>query len=257
MRRWSVPLCLMFAFAGPAAAKPLDPGQKALLLGLVDRYDHEMAAGHAKEAFALRAVGIREMTAGMMRSDADWKQLAEAGKQNVPDSVTFASGSINESGNNAEMTLNATKIAPPESPAHGGPPAGTKVNAPMNLTFVREADGWKIDDLSLGPRPARIAVKACDDTSNEPGTAFSENATANLGGTILRVDFEPDHVGIVMSGMDEENCILIKLNKEQLKAHGLNPDLIGPGSRIEVEAIPHKTNGQKYLAYGITIQSRN
>jgi hypothetical protein len=78
-----------------------------------------------------------------------------------------------------------------------------------------------------------------------------------MGGPIVRVDFQPDHTLVVIRVVDEENCALLRDNKEGLLKHGLAADKLVPYAIVEIEGSPHRTDKQKVLVDKLNVQSED
>ncbi len=137
----------------------------------------------------------------------------------------------------------------------GGPAPGSTVDMELTLSFVKQADGWKLDDQLFGADPATLAQ--CKDTKYEPEAAYDTDKTVSLGGRIVRVDFQANHTLVVVRVVDEENCAFLRDNKEGQLKHGLQPDLLVPYAIVEIEGSPHRSDKQKVLVDKLNVQSEN
>ena len=124
--------------------------------------------------------------------------------------------------------------------------------ARSTLTYVRQSDGWKLEDQLFGPDPA--AITPCKDDKSEPEAAYDTGKTVSMGGPIVRVDFQPDHTLVVIRVLDEENCAFLHDNKAGLLKHGLDASHAGALRDRRIEGSPHKTDKQKVLVDSLNVQ---
>jgi hypothetical protein len=252
MHRWLATLALVLAFSPVASAKPLDAGLQQQLLGLYDGYNHALIAGKVADALVLRSAQTRASAKKEMPTPAARQRFLDMAKTMVPDTVEAVHATINAAGTKASIITIATKVIPKDLKIPDGPEPGSTMHSEMTLTFVKEKDGWKLDDQLFGPDPAKIV--ACKDDKFEPESAYDTERTVSLGGPIERVDFQADHTLVVIRVVDEDNCAFLSDNKEALQKHGLAPDQLVPYAVVEIEGSPHKTDKQKVLVDSLKIQ---
>ncbi len=253
MRRWLITLALLLILSPGAVAEPLDAALQQQLLGILDKYNHGLAAGNWPDAFKQRSTRMRALAEETMpKTPAERKRFTEDAKMMVPDTVEVTRAALDAAGNKATITTLQTKKIPKGEKIPGGPPPGSTVSNVVVLTFVKEADSWKLDDLSFNSEPPVIA--ACKDETYEPESAFDTDRTVSIGGPITRVDFQSQYTLVVVRVVDEEDCAFIRANKAELLAHGLDPDKLVPETIVEIEASPHKTDKQKMLVDSLNIR---
>jgi hypothetical protein len=252
MRRWCVILAAFVLAGAPALlAKPLDPALQQQLLGVYDSYNKAIAAGKLPDALALRSADTRAKAQKEMKTARDRQEFLAMAKMMIPDTVEARHGTVSDDGDKARIITVASKTFPPGKRVPGGPPPGTTAQSEITLSFVREADAWKLDDLMFGMDPSKII--ACKNEKYEPDAAYNSNSTVTMGGPIARVDFQPDHTLVVIRVVDEENCLFLRDNKDDLIKHGLNPATLVPYAIVEVEGSPHKTDKQKVLVDSLKV----
>ncbi len=253
MRRWLVTLVLLLAVPTATRAAPLDAVLQQQLLGVYDGYNNALLAGKLPDAIKLRSAHTRAEAQKEMPNAAARQRFLAMAKTMVPDTLQVAHASINAAGDKASIitvaakTTSRTAKIPP-----GGPAPGSTLHSELTLSFVKESDGWKLDDQMFGPDPASIT--ACKNNEYEPETAYDTDKTVSMGGPIVRVDFQPDHTMVVIRVVDEENCVFLRANKEELLKHGLSPDKLVPYVIVEIEGSPHRTDKQKVLADRLNVQ---
>jgi hypothetical protein len=250
MRRMFILAALLLA-APCALAKPLDPELQQQLLGVYDGYNKALAAGKVADAMKLRSAETRASAQTEMPTEAARQRFLAMARTMLPDSVQPLHATIGEAGDKARIITVATKTIPKTVKIPGGPPPGSTMQSEVTLSFVKEKDGWKLDDQIFGPDPKSIV--ACKDTF-EPEAAYDTDKTVTMGGPITRVDFQPDHTLVVVRVVDEENCVFLRESKEGLLKHGLAADKLVPYAIVEIEGSPHRKDKQKVLADSLTVQ---
>jgi hypothetical protein len=256
MRRWLIMLALLLAAPPAAQAAPLDAALQQQLLAVYDGYNKALLAGKLADAIKLRSAQTRASAQKEMPTAAARQRFLEMARTMVPDTLQVAHASINAAGDKASIITVAAKTIPKNVKIPpGGPAPGSTLRSELSLSFVKESDGWKLDDQTFGPDPASIT--ACKNDKYEPETAYDSDRTVSMGGPIVRVDFQPDHTLVVIRVMDEENCALLRDNKEGLLKHGLAADKLVPYAIVEIEGSPHRTDKQKVLVDKLNVQSED
>jgi hypothetical protein len=252
MRGPLIALFALLAAAPMAAAGPMDPALQQQLLGVYDAYNKDLLAGKVTDAVKLRSAEMRAQAAKEMPTEAARQQFLAMAKTMVPDTVQPLHASINAAGDKASIiTLGSKAIPKGVKLPPGAPPPGTVLHSELTLSYVKESDGWKLDDQMFGPDPAEI--KKCKNDKFDGESAFDSKKTTSMGGPIVRVDFAPDHTLIVIRVVDEENCVFLRDTKDALLKHGVDPAKLVPYSVVEFEGHPHKTDKQKVLAGNVTV----
>lgn len=252
MRRHLVAALLLVGAGSAAIAKPMDDAMQQQLLVIYDGYNKALLAGKVGDAIKLRSAQTRASAKKEMPTAAAQQRFLAMAKTMVPDTVKPVHATINASADKASIITVASKTFPKNVKIPGAPPPGSLMHSELTLTFVKESDGWKLDDQIFGPDPTSITK--CKDDKYEPETAFDNNKTVSMGGPIVRVDFQPDHTLIVIRVVDEENCAFLSENKEGMLKHGLSPDKLVPYAIVEIEGNPHKTDKQKVLVDSLDVR---
>ena len=242
---------LMLAMPPASLAAPLDPALQQQLLAVYDSYNKAIAAGKLPDALALRTAETRTRAQQDMKTAKDRQAFLAMAKMSIPDRLDVRHASISAAGDKARIITVASKTFPAGRQIPGGPPPGTTAQSEVTLSFAREGDAWKLDDLMFGMDPAKIV--ACKNDKYEPEAAYDANKTVSLGGPIARVDFQPDHTLVVIRVVDEENCAFLRDNKAALVKRGLDPAKLVPYAIVEIEGSPHKTDKQKILVDSLTV----
>ena len=253
MRPWSImPAALWLGVPLIALAAPLDPALQQQLLGVYDSYNKAMTAGKLPEAMAFRSAEVRKKVQQETKTASGKSELLAMGKMMVPDALEVVHATINAAGDKASIITVAAKTMPKNVKNPGGAAPGSTVHSGLTLTFVKEGGGWKLDDQIFDADPSKIV--ACKDDKYEPEAAYDTDKTVSMGGPIVRVDFQPDHTMVVIRVVDEENCVFLRANKEELLKHGLSPDKLVPYAIVEIEGSPHRTDKQKVLVDKLNVQ---
>ena len=256
MRRWFLVLAaVLLAVVPPSLAKPLDPALQQQLLALYDSYNKAIAAGKLPDALAIRAAATRAQADKEMKTAKARQEFLAMAKMMIPDTLEVRHASISAAGDKAQLLTVASKTFPPGKQVSHGPPPGTTARSELTLSFVREGDTWKLDDLMYGVDPSQIVL--CRDDKNEPEAAYDTDKSISMGGPIARVDFQPEYTLVVVRVVDEENCAFLQSNKEELLKHGLDPAKLVPYAIVEIEGSPHKTDKQKILVNSLKVTSED
>ena len=156
MRRWLVTLALLLAVPLAARAAPLDAALQQQLLGVYDGYNKALLAGKLPDAIKLRSAQTRASAQKEMPTAAARQRFLEMARTMVPDTLQVAHASINTAGDKASIITVAAKTIPTHAKIPpGGPAPGSTLHSELTLSFVKESDGWKLDDQMFGPDPAR------------------------------------------------------------------------------------------------------
>lgn len=256
MHRSPLALVLLLTVSPAALAKPMDVALQQQLLGIYDGYNKDLLAGKVADAIKLRSAETRASVAKEMPTAAARQQFLAMAQTMVPDTVLAEHATINAAGDKASIITIASKTIPKNAKLPpGAPPPGTVMHSEVTLTYVKESDGWKLDDQMFGPDPGE--VKKCSDEKYDGEAAYDTKQTTSMGGPIVRVDFAPDHTLIVIRVVDEENCVFLRDNKDGLMKHGLDPAELVPYAIVEIEGSPHKTDKQKVLADSLKVQTED
>ncbi len=252
MRLWTAAIGLLLVAASPGWAAPMDPALQQQLLGVYDSYNKDLLAGKVADAIKLRSAETRASAAKEMPTAAAQQRFLAMAKTMIPDGLQPLHASINAAGDKASIITLGSKTVPKNVKLPpGAPPPGTVMHSEITLTYVKENDGWKLDDQMFGPDPADI--KKCTNDKYEGEAAYDTKHTTNMGGPIVRVDFAADHTLIVIRVVDEEDCVFLRDNKDALRQHGLDPAKLVPYTIVEINGSPHKTDKQKVLADSVTV----
>ncbi len=252
MRRWLITLALLLAGSLAASATPLDPALQQQLLGVYDGYNKALLAGKVQDALKLRSTETRRSAQKEMPTEAARQRFLAMAKTMVPDTLEVVHSTINAAGDKASIITVAAKTIPKNAKIPpGGPRPGSTMHSEVTLSYVKETDGWKLDDQIFGPDPA--AITACKNDKYEAESAYDTDKTISMGGPIVRVDFQPDHTLVVIRIVDEEICAFLRDNKDGLPKHGLAADQLVPYAIVEIEGSPHKTDKQKVLVDSLKV----
>ena len=239
----------LMLFVGTAGAAPLDPALQTELMALYDRYNKAVMAGKLGDAMALRSAQVQsQFRAGSKKDQAG---LLNSAQMMAPDKVEPQRGTLADDGKSASVVTLASKTATAAIARAGGPKAGTVKHIELTLTFRREGQAWKLDDLLFGMDPADI--KACKDEETEPQSAYDDDKNVTYGGPIRRVEFRPDHTLVVIRVVDEEACLILP-PRATLVERGFKVESLEPDTMIEADAEPHRTDQQRAWVNHLTVQ---
>jgi hypothetical protein len=252
MRLFLIILALVFGGSSGSPAKPLEVALQQQLLGIYDGYNQALIGGDVPTALKLRSAETRASAQKELTTQAARQRFLAMARMMVPDAVQVVHATINAADDKAIIIAIAAKTVPKNVSVPASPPLGSAMHSEVTLTFVKESDGWKLDDQMFGPDPTTIV--SCKDDNYEGESAYDSDKTVSLGGPIVRVDFQPDHTLVVIRVVDEEDCVFLRDNKEGLLKHGLAPEKLVPYAVVEIEGSPHKSDKQKVLVDSLTVR---
>src|SRR5215469_6948502 len=157
MVRWIAASALLLACVSVGWANPMDPALQQQLLGVYDAYNKDLVAGKLADAVNLRSAEARAAAAKEMPTEAARQRFLAMAKTMVPDALQPLHASINAAGDKAIIVTLGSKTVPKgiKLPP-GAPPPGTVMHSELTLAYVKESDGWKLDDQIFGPDPAEV-----------------------------------------------------------------------------------------------------
>lgn len=243
----SIIIALAFAVlslaSGPARAQDQ---LQAELTGVLERYYAAQRDGNFDAWMALCSEEFRAMVASGFSSDEEKQAFLEWQKKAAPTrfEVQYLEPGADDAG--ATLYTVADGKRPPATPDGEWVDAQSEVD----VSFVKEADGWKVAMVLVGTDPATI--QRSDDASFEPLEAYDTDVSTNLGGRIVRAEFNDDHTLVVVRLMDEEEFVYLPPRQELIDV-GFDPDLLVPHATVEVEGHPHRSNKFKVWATGLNI----
>jgi hypothetical protein len=251
IRAAAMGLAAVTMLAAAAQADPLDAALQTELLQVYDRHNQAIAAGKIDDAVALRSSEAKKAMRPYLGSAAKRRELAAILAQGIPDTIEVKHGSVSADGKTAAILILATKKAPAKVPK-GSPPPGSLMTTEMTLDFVSEGGQWKFGETVFGMDPAKIVP--CKNPAFEPIEAYDDDKNVELGGPIVRVEFQADYTLLVVRVVDEENCAYMP-NREAIDKAGLKPDMLVPYAIAEISGLPHKTDPQKVWVDHITVRA--
>lgn len=239
--------CLL---AGPALAAPLEPALQAELLKLFETYNAAIKKGDVKAAIALRDKETRARFDQEFKTAAQRKNFLDMSRSVLPSKVEVEDGRRSEAGDEAELDIVATMVAPPRARGKNGVPKDGILKQSVSLEFKREDGAWRYGTPTFRMSPSQV-VK-CDENQPEAEKAFDDQSNLSVGGLIKRVKFADDYTAIVVDVVGEENCLYLP-NKAFLQKAGLNTDLLEPRALIEAEGYKHRSDKQKAWLTGLKV----
>ncbi len=245
MRAWMV--AMMVALATLAGGRAMaDDGLQAELTGVLERYYAAQRAGDFDAWMAVCSQDFRGMVAGGFSSEEEKQAFLAWQQKATPRS--FQVLHLESGGEDGAATLYTVTDGqrPPDSPDG----EWIDAQAEVDVSFVKEADGWKVAMVMVGTDPASIQRSA--DDSFEPIEAYDTGTYTNLGGRIVRAEFRDDHTLVVVRLLDEEEFVYLP-SRQELEEMGFNPDLLVPHANVEVEGHPHLKDKFKVWATGLNV----
>lgn len=236
-------LAIVALASGPSRAQD---ELQAELTAVLERYYAAQRAGDFDAWMAVCSEEFRAMLGSGFSSDAEKQAFLEWQKKATPSRFEVLHLEPGPDDGTATLYTVADGQRPPATPDGDWVDA----RAEVDVSFLREADGWKVAMLLVGPDPATI--QRSDDESFEPLEAYDTDTQTSLGGRIVRTEFKDDHTLVVVRLMDEEELVYLP-SRQGLIEVGFDPDLLVPHATVEVEGHPHRDNKLKVWATGLNI----
>ncbi len=119
-----------------------------------------------------------------------------------------------------------------------------KMRAEQSVSFKKQTGAWKLDSMLMLADPDKI--KRPKDFVWDKSNADMDR-DGNIGGRIVRTEFNPDHTLVVLRVMDEEIAVFLPV-KKVLEDSGEPMDDFAPWKLHEFSGHPHKTDSLKFFA---------
>lgn len=239
--------------AGPAAAAPVEPALQAELLKVYEAFNAAVKKGDYRAAMATRDQETRKSIEQQVKTEKQRKDFIDQNRMMLPTKVEVQDGWRSDSGNEAELEVTATLLAPKHVRGKNGVPKDGIVQQPISLEFKREGGAWKYAMPTFRMAPSQV-VK-CDENQPETEAAFDESSNLSVGGLVKRVKFADSYTAVVVDVVGEENCLYLP-ERGVLQKAGFNPDLLQPRTMIEAEGHRHRSDKQKAWLTGLNIVRR-
>lgn len=219
----------------------MDAELRSQLLNLYDRYNAAIQAGKLEDALALRSAESVKELRSEMKTPSDGQGFLEFSKQAIPDKVEVQHATVSKDGNKATIHTLASKKTPD----------GATIRAELRLDFAKEGGAWKFVQPTFGPDPDK--VMSCQSESFEPIGAYEEASNTSVGGSIVRVAFEPQYTLIVVRVADENNCVYAP-NRSEIARAGIPPEVLVPYAIVEADGRKHKSDSRKVWADSLRVR---
>lgn len=106
---------------------------------------------------------------------------------------------------------------------------GNLAHVEMQTDFAKEGGDWVITGVVYGMN--RDAIKRAANDDPEPDDAYDTDSSLNIGGPVIRVDYQKDYTLIVIRVLDEEHDLFLP-PKAKLKAMGVDPAKLTEGTIV-------------------------
>lgn len=107
--------------------------------------------------------------------------------------------------------------------------SGALAHVEMQTDFAKEGGDWVITGVVYGMN--RDAIKRATNDDPEPDDAYDTETSLNIGGPVIRVDYQKDYTLIVIRVLDEEHDLFLP-PKAKLKAMGVDPAQLTEGTIV-------------------------
>src|SRR5262249_40076372 len=233
-----------------ALPAPLDSNLQSQLINLYARYNADISAGDLGKALTERTPESRKDLGQFLKTPEERAKSLAMARTAVPQSFEVEHSNLARDGKHASILIVAILSAPVEPQSQEGSSVRSSVRSEVTLAFAQGSDGWKLDNQVFGIDPD--TVQHCPDETFEPIDAYDRSRSVNAGGSIVRVDFAPDHTLVVFRLLDRETCAFLP-DRDHLAKAGFDLGQLVPYALIELTGFPHKTDQQKIWIDHLTV----
>lgn len=229
-------LFLVFAKPLPAASNP----DVQSLTQIYDRYNSLMGSGNEAQAEQMRT---KEKSEGF-EIKINPKNAAEKRKMKlfflsmIPQSYTVEHSEFSADGKKAELNLLADLKSPD----------GKLAKSEITLSFTQVASEWKIAKIIFGVDPSQI--KRSPDTAYEPEKNYNPDKDVNIGGRIIKTEYQKDYTLVVVRVLDEEYLAYLP-SKKDLEKTKFDLKHLQPWKIISIQGLQNLNNPLKIWALKI------
>ncbi len=233
-----IPLLFLLALIFHLPLQAADEVQN--LTQIYDRYNALILAGQSAQAEQLRT---KEKEPGLNieikpKNAAEKKKMEQFFKAMTPLRYTVENSQWSADGKKAELDL----LADLQSPDN-------KISkSEITLNFIQENSQWKISKILFGVNPDQ--VKRSPDSQFEPEKNYNHDKDVNVGGRIIKTEFQKDYILVTLRVIDEEYLVFLP-SKKELEKSKFDLQYLKPWKILSIQGMENLNNPLKIWALKI------
>lgn len=211
--------------------------QESSFKEIYDLYNRAIKEGKIEKIISFYTTEVQKEIASQVTSQDEREQFLSNGKIQIPESYQILHM---ESGKDSLSVILHTILqfsAMKEINRE-------RCRIECDIQFKKENEQWKLESLLFLSDPDKIVRPA--DLTYKPEDADLEK-DGNIGGRIVRTEFNAGYTLVIIRVMDEENAVFLK-GKEELLKIGVSLKELEPWNIYEFSGHPHKTDKLKFFA---------
>lgn len=210
------------------------------LTQIYDRYNSLMLAGQSAQAEKLR---IKEKDSGINidikpRTAAEKKKMEQFFKAMTPLRYTVEHSQFSADGKKAELNLLADLQSPDKKIS----------KSEITLNFIQDHSQWKISKILFGVDPDQ--VKRSPESQFEPEKNYNHDKEVNVGGRIIKTEFQKDYILVSLRALDEEYLVYLP-SKKELEKSKFDLQYLKPWKILSIQGLENLNNPLKIWALKI------
>ena len=211
--------------------------QQSSFKEIYEAFNKAVGEGSFEKIISFYTSDVQKEITGQIKNEEERKQFLSMGKLQIPESYEILHMEAGkDSGSyvlNTIMQFSASKEIKRE-----------RSRAECDIHFKKENNQWKLEALWFLSDPDKI-VRPHDFTYNPEDADLDKEG--NIGGRIVRIEFNTGYTLVIIRVLDEENAVFFK-SKEELLRNGISLKELEPWKVYEFTGHPHKTDKLKFFA---------
>jgi hypothetical protein len=211
--------------------------QEATFRQIYDSYNKAVSEGSFDKIISFYTSEVQNEITYQVKTKQEKKQFLNSAKIQIPESyeiIHFESDKDTQSITlHTIMQFAALKEIKRE-----------KSRIECDIKFKNENSQWKLESLLFLSDPDKIIHPS--DLKYNPEEADLDKE-GDIGGRIVKIEFNPDYTLVIIRVLDEENAVFLKSKSELLK-DGVSLKDLKPWNIYEFSGHPHKSDKLKFFA---------
>jgi hypothetical protein len=218
---------------------PLGYGQtqQTDFIQIYDSYNKALQEGSFDKIISFYTADVQKEITTHVKTKKEKKGFLDMGKIQIPESyeiLHFQSGRDSQSATlHTIMQFSENKEIKRE-----------RARTECDIQFKKEHNQWKLESLFFLSDPDKIVHP--QDLKFNPEDADLDKE-GDIGGRIVRTEFNPGYTLVIIRILDEENAVFFK-SKEELLKNGVSLKDLEPWNIYEFSGHPHKSDKLKFFA---------
>jgi len=230
---------LILVFILSVLWSPFSPGQvqQSAFKDIYDSFNKAVQEGVFEKIISFYTTDVQKEITSQVKSKKERKQFLAMGKLQIPESYEILHMEAGKDSDsyvlNTIMQFSASKEIKRE-----------RSRAECEIHYKKENNKWKLESIWFLSDPDKI-VRPHDFTYNPDDADIDKEG--DIGGRIVRTEFNPGYTLVIIRVLDEENAVFFK-SKEDLLKEGISLKELEPWKVYEFSGHPHKTDKLKFFA---------